>query len=82
MATSDDRRPRGHRRGLISLACHGDVRILGFGCPVPSRLSKSTFLKGADFVAVCVFMFASTNLVVELGIVLWLQTGRNGWVTS
>jgi uncharacterized membrane protein YraQ (UPF0718 family)/YHS domain-containing protein len=35
-----------------------------------SAMSKSLFVKGADFVAANVFMFASTNLVIELGIVL------------
>ena len=38
-------------------------------------MAKSIFVKGADFVAVCVFMFASTNLVVELGIVLVVLMG-------
>jgi YHS domain-containing protein/uncharacterized membrane protein YraQ (UPF0718 family) len=33
------------------------------------------FVKGADFVATNVFMFASTNLVVELGIVLVVLMG-------
>ncbi len=40
-----------------------------------TALAKSIFVKGADFVAVCVFMFASTNLVVELGIVLVVLMG-------
>ena len=35
-----------------------------------SAMAKSLFQKGADFVSAMVFMFASTNLVVELGIVL------------
>jgi len=35
-----------------------------------SAMARSLFVKGADFVAVTVFMFASTNLVLELGIVL------------
>ncbi|MGH3671845.1 MAG: permease, partial [Pseudonocardiaceae bacterium] len=38
-------------------------------------LAKSLFARGADFTASMVFMFASTNLVVELGIVLWLLLG-------
>jgi hypothetical protein len=33
-------------------------------------MAKSLFVGGADFLASMVFMFASTNLVVELGIVL------------
>jgi hypothetical protein len=40
-----------------------------------SAMSKSLFTKGADFVAVNVFMFASTNLVVELGVVLVVLMG-------
>jgi hypothetical protein len=40
-----------------------------------TAMAKSMFVKGADFVAVCVFMFASTNLVVELGIVLVVLMG-------
>ena len=40
-----------------------------------SALAKSLFARGADFTASMVFMFASTNLVVELGIVLWLLIG-------
>jgi uncharacterized membrane protein YraQ (UPF0718 family)/YHS domain-containing protein len=40
-----------------------------------SALAKSLFARGADFTASIVFMVASTNLVVELGIVLWLLIG-------
>jgi uncharacterized membrane protein YraQ (UPF0718 family)/YHS domain-containing protein len=40
-----------------------------------SALAKSLFQRGADFTAAMVFMFASTNLVVELGVVLWLLIG-------
>ena len=40
-----------------------------------SALAKSLFERGADFTAAMVFMFASTNLVVELGLVLWLLIG-------
>jgi uncharacterized protein len=40
-----------------------------------SAMSKSLFVKGADFVASTVFMFASTNLVLELGIVLIVLMG-------
>ncbi len=40
-----------------------------------TAMAKSLFVKGADFVAVCVFMFASTNLVIELGIVLVVLLG-------
>jgi len=40
-----------------------------------SALAKSLFVRGADFTSSMVFMFASTNLVVELGVVLWLLIG-------
>jgi YHS domain-containing protein/uncharacterized membrane protein YraQ (UPF0718 family) len=40
-----------------------------------SALAKSLFARGADFTASMVFMVASTNLVVELGLVLWLLIG-------
>ena len=40
-----------------------------------SALSKSLFQRGADFTSAMVFMFASTNLVLELGIILWLLMG-------
>lgn len=40
-----------------------------------SALAKSLFQRGADFTSSMVFMFASTNLVLELGIVLWLLMG-------
>jgi uncharacterized membrane protein YraQ (UPF0718 family)/YHS domain-containing protein len=40
-----------------------------------SAMAKSLFAKGADFVTAMIFMFASTNLVVELGIVLVVLMG-------
>ncbi|HUR13587.1 MAG TPA: permease [Mycobacteriales bacterium] len=40
-----------------------------------SALARSLFQRGADFTTAMVFMFASTNLVIELGIVLWLLMG-------
>jgi YHS domain-containing protein/uncharacterized membrane protein YraQ (UPF0718 family) len=40
-----------------------------------SAMAKSLFAKGADFLAAMIFMFASTNLVVELGIVLVVLIG-------
>jgi uncharacterized protein len=38
-------------------------------------IAKSLFQKGASAVSALAFQFASTNLVVELGIVLWLLIG-------
>src|SRR6266566_817790 len=52
------------------------ARASGFGMVSSScsyaatAMAKSLFQKGADFVSAMVFMFASTNLVVELGVVL------------
>ncbi len=40
-----------------------------------SAMSKSLFAKGADFVTALVFMVASTNLVIELGIVILVLLG-------
>ncbi len=40
-----------------------------------SAMAKSLFRRGASLTAALVFMFASTNLVLELGIVLWVLLG-------
>jgi uncharacterized protein len=67
-----------------SLGAHGAkpvTRATGFGMVSSScsyaatAMAKSLFQKGADFVAAMVFMFASTNLVIELGIVLIVLMG-------
>jgi YHS domain-containing protein/uncharacterized membrane protein YraQ (UPF0718 family) len=57
------------------------ARASGFGMVSSScsyaatAMAKSLFQKGADFVAAMIFMFASTNLVLELGIVLFVLMG-------
>jgi uncharacterized protein len=57
------------------------IRASGYGmvsssCSyAASAMAKSLFVKGADYLAAMVFMFASTNLVVELGIVLIVLMG-------
>jgi uncharacterized membrane protein YraQ (UPF0718 family) len=38
-------------------------------------IARSMFRKGANFNAAMAFQFASTNLVLELGIVLWVMLG-------
>src|SRR6266705_5309394 len=38
-------------------------------------LARSIFRKGADFTASTTFAFASTNLVIELGVIMWLLLG-------
>src|SRR5438477_5205611 len=40
-----------------------------------AAIGRSAFQKGAALIPVLAFMFASTNLVVELGAVLWLLMG-------
>src|SRR5213078_5150371 len=40
-----------------------------------TAMAKSLFQRGADFLSSMVFMFASTNLVVELGVVLLILMG-------
>src|SRR5881628_2549453 len=40
-----------------------------------TALARSIFRKGADFTAAMAFEFASTNLVIELGIILALLIG-------
>jgi uncharacterized membrane protein YraQ (UPF0718 family)/YHS domain-containing protein len=64
-----DHRPlailRASAYGMISSSCSYAA----------SAMSKSLFAKGADFVASTVFLFASTNLVIELGVVLVVLIG-------
>ncbi|HEV7534265.1 MAG TPA: permease, partial [Acidimicrobiia bacterium] len=64
-----DRRPRTVLRaslfGTVSSSCSYAA----------TAMAKSLFQKGADFVTAMVFMFASTNLVVELGVVLLILMG-------
>jgi len=38
-------------------------------------LARSIFRKSADFTSAMAFQFASTNLVIELGIIMWLLLG-------
>jgi uncharacterized protein len=38
-------------------------------------LARSLFRRGADFTSAMAFQFASTNLVIELGIIIWLLLG-------
>jgi uncharacterized membrane protein YraQ (UPF0718 family)/YHS domain-containing protein len=57
------------------------ARASGFGMVSSScsyaatAMAKSLFQKGADFTSAMIFMFASTNLVVELGVVLLVLMG-------
>ena len=64
-----DHRPR-------TLAKAGFFGAVSSSCSyAASALAKTLFVRGADFTAAQAFMFASTNLVLELGIVLWLLMG-------
>lgn len=64
----------GHDAGSITRA--GFFGAVSSSCSyAASALAKTLFARGADFTAALVFMFASTNLVLELGIVLWLLMG-------
>ena len=64
-----DHRPRTIIRssafGMVSSSCSYAA----------TAMAKSLFQKGADFISAMVFMFASTNLVVELGVVLLILMG-------
>src|SRR3954468_19857979 len=63
-----------HRSGTVARA--SALGMVSSSCSyAASALAKSLFVRGADFTSAMVFMFASTNLVVELGIVLWLLIG-------
>jgi len=64
-----DHRPR-------TIAKAGFFGMVSSSCSyAASALAKTLFQRGADFTAAQAFMFASTNLVLELGIVLWLLIG-------
>jgi uncharacterized protein len=74
------------RRGTIQRLLGTDspkslARATGFGVASSScsyaavALARSLFRRGADFTAVMVFEIASTNLVVELGIIMALLLG-------
>jgi uncharacterized protein len=68
-------RVMGHR-DAASVARASGFGMLSSSCSyAASAMAKSLFQKGADFVDAMVFMFASTNLVLELGIVLLVLLG-------
>ena len=67
--TMGDHRPAAVARasgwGMVSSSCSYAA----------TAMAKSLFQKGADFTTAMIFMFASTNLVIELGIVLVVILG-------
>jgi uncharacterized membrane protein YraQ (UPF0718 family) len=68
-ATLGDHRPR-------TIVKAGFFGAVSSSCSyAASAVAKTLFQRGADFTAAQAFMFASTNMVLELGIVLWLLIG-------
>jgi uncharacterized membrane protein YraQ (UPF0718 family) len=64
------------RRGPREIVRAGVLGAASSSCSyAASAMAKTLFQRGADFVSSMVFMFASTNLVIELGIVLWVLIG-------
>jgi uncharacterized membrane protein YraQ (UPF0718 family) len=75
VSRTEMRRSLGDHRP-VTLAKSSFFGVISSSCSyASSALAKSLFARGADFTASMVFMVASTNLVVELGIVLWLLIG-------
>ncbi len=68
------RRLGGH--GPASVARASGYGMVSSSCSyAASAMTKSLITKGADFTSAMVFMFASTNLVVELGVVMLVLLG-------
>ncbi len=68
------RRLGGH--GPASVARASGYGMVSSSCSyAASAMTKSLITKGADFTSAMVFMFASTNLVVELGVVMVVLMG-------
>src|SRR6476660_3083681 len=63
-----------HRPGAVARAS-GPGMVSSSCSYAATAMGKSLFQKGADFVTAMIFMFASTNLVIELGVVLLILMG-------
>lgn len=64
------------RVGLKEVAIAAGLGAASSSCSyAAAATAKSLFKRGADFTVAMVFMFASTNLVIELGLVLWQLMG-------
>ena len=62
-------------RGAAGRACNGP-RAASSSCSYAAiAIAKSLFQKGASAASALAFQFASTNLVIELGIVMWILIG-------
>ena len=69
-----ERKMGNHRPGAVARA--SAYGMVSSSCSyAATAMSKSLFQKGADFITAMIFMFASTNLVIELGIVLFTLMG-------
>src|SRR2546423_7708133 len=63
-------------RGLRSAALATGFGAASSSCSYAAvAIAKSTFQKGASLPAAMAFQFASTNLVFEIGIVIWVFIG-------
>src|SRR5215211_5192548 len=63
-------------RGTRQLALATGLGAASSSCSyAATAIAKSLFQKGASFAAAMAFQFASTNLVFELGIVMWIFLG-------
>jgi uncharacterized membrane protein YraQ (UPF0718 family)/YHS domain-containing protein len=63
-------------RGLRPVALATGLGAASSSCSYAAvAIARSMFQKGASFATAMVFQFASTNLVFEIGIVLWIFIG-------
>ena len=63
-------------RGARSIALATGLGAASSSCSyAATAIARSMFQKGASFATAMVFQFASTNLVFEIGIVLWIFIG-------
>ena len=63
-------------RGLRTILLSTGLGAASSSCSYAAvAIAKSMFQKGASFAAAMAFQFASTNLVFEIGIVLWIFLG-------
>ena len=63
-------------RGLPEVALASGLGAASSSCSYAAiAIAKSLFERGASLVSAMVFQFASTNLVFELGLVLWVIVG-------
>ena len=76
-ATCVSQNPEGARRlGAREVALATGLGAASSSCSYAAiAIAKSLFQKGASFAAAMTFQFASTNLVFELGIVMWIFLG-------